>query len=179
MKFTLSLENILSLAHKEEEFEWPTLLRKPADERDMGKFCDYHRDHGHNTEQYRNLHYLLELMVRARRLRESLKRENCKPMETKPRAQNNPFPFIVAIFSSKPRRMIRQEPMPRGLVATVQYSLSAGSTQPINGVISLSNQDSRELEHPHEDALILALEMGKFLERRVLVDTGSIIDIMH
>ena len=50
MKVTLPLEKVLMQAGKEVKFEWPTPLRKPTNERDMGKFCDHHRDHGHNTE---------------------------------------------------------------------------------------------------------------------------------
>ena len=65
MKFTLSLEKILMQTRKEAEFEWSTPLKKPVDERDIGKFCDHHRDHMHNTEQCRNLCNLLESMVWA------------------------------------------------------------------------------------------------------------------
>ena len=145
----------------------------------MEKFCDHHRDHRHNIEQFRNLRYLLESMVRARRLKEFIKQEDRHPKETEFKALDNPLPVIVEIFSSKPRRVTHQESMSRGLVAIVQYSFTAASTWPIDGVISLSDQDNRELDHPHEDTLVLALEIESFLLRRVLVYTESAVDIMH
>ena len=51
VRFIQPMEKILLQADKEVEFEWLTPLWKPADERVMGKLCDYHKDHGHNTEQ--------------------------------------------------------------------------------------------------------------------------------
>ena len=50
VKFTLPLEKILQQTCKEAEFKWPTPPRRPMDERDMGKLCGYHRDHGHNMK---------------------------------------------------------------------------------------------------------------------------------
>ena len=64
-------------------------------------------------------------------------------------------------------------------MAVVQYSFTAASIRPIDGIISFLDQDNRELGHPHEDALVLALEIGSFMVRRVLVDTESVVDIMH
>ena len=100
--------------------------------------------------------------MQVERLREFVKRENCQPKDTESKAPNNPLPIIVVIFSSKMRRVIRQELMPRGLVEAVQYSFTTGSSRPIDEVISLSYQDNRELDHPPKDALILALEIISF-----------------
>ena len=62
---------------------------------------------------------------------------------------------------------------------SVQYSFTTASTRPIDGVILLSDQGDRELDHPHEDALVLTLEIGSFLVRWVLINTGSAVDLVH
>ena len=58
-------------------------------------------------------------------------------------------------------------------MAVVKYSLIVSSVCSIDGIISILDQDSRELGHPHEDALMLALEIGSFMVRPVLVDIRS------
>ena len=58
-------------------------------------------------------------------------------------------------------------------MAFVQY------TRPIDRVISLSDQENKELEHLHKDALVLALEIKSFLVRCVLINNKSVVNIMH
>ena len=65
----------------------------------MKKFYDYHKNHGHNTEQCQNLRYLLESMVRAGETQGIHKMG--KSLAKGDRALNlgQLPPIIVAIFS--------------------------------------------------------------------------------
>ena len=49
----------------------------------------------------------------------------------------------------------------------------------IDGIVSFSNEDNQELDHPHEDALLLSLTDGNFLIRRVMIDAKSVVDLIH
>ena len=73
IRFTLPVRPALTASAMGGRTRMSTLLRKPTDEREMEKFCDYHRDHGHLTSRCRNLRSLLVSMTRARKLREIVK----------------------------------------------------------------------------------------------------------
>uniref|UniRef100_A0A2N9I8K3 Uncharacterized protein n=1 Tax=Fagus sylvatica TaxID=28930 RepID=A0A2N9I8K3_FAGSY len=46
-------------------------------------------------------------------------------------------------------------------------------------VISFSEDDARNIHHPHDDALVVTLTIAGFLTRRVLIDNGSSADIIY
>ena len=48
-----------------------------------------------------------------------------------------------------------------------------------NPVINFSEDDARRLHHPHDDALVVSLQIGDYNMHRVLVDNGSSADILY
>ena len=48
-----------------------------------------------------------------------------------------------------------------------------------NPVIGFSEEDARRLHHPHDDALVVSLQVGDYNMHRVLVDNGSLADILY
>ena len=42
-----------------------------------------------------------------------------------------------------------------------------------NPIIGFSEEDSRRLHHPHDDALIVSIQVGNYNMHQVLVDNGS------
>ena len=48
-----------------------------------------------------------------------------------------------------------------------------------NPVIRFSEDDSLRLHHPHDDALVVSLQIGDYNMHRVLVDNGSSADILY
>ena len=48
-----------------------------------------------------------------------------------------------------------------------------------NPTISFTEEDTRQLRHPHDDALVINLSIADFNTRRVLVDNGSSVDIIY
>ena len=48
-----------------------------------------------------------------------------------------------------------------------------------NLVINFSEDDTRRLHHPHDDALVVSLQIGDYNMHRVLVDNGSSVDILY
>ena len=48
-----------------------------------------------------------------------------------------------------------------------------------NPVIRFSEDDARRLHHPHDDALVVSLQIGDYNMHRVLVDNGSSADILY
>ena len=48
-----------------------------------------------------------------------------------------------------------------------------------NSTIEFSEDDARRLHHPHDDALVVSLQIGDYNMHRVLVDNGSSADILY
>ena len=47
-----------------------------------------------------------------------------------------------------------------------------------NPTIEFLENDARRLHHPHDDALVVSLQIGDYNMHRVLVDNGSLADIL-
>ena len=48
-----------------------------------------------------------------------------------------------------------------------------------NPIIGFSEEDARRLHHPHDDALVVSLQVGDYNMHQVLVDNGSLADILY
>ena len=66
------------------------------------------------------------------------------------------------------------------VVQNVQLS---GRVPMIEGVheqaITFMDEDTGKIHHPHDDAIVIALLIEDYTTRRVLVDNGSLIDILY
>ena len=45
--------------------------------------------------------------------------------------------------------------------------------------ISFTNEEAERIHHPHDDAIVITLLIADYTTRRVLVDNGSLVDILH
>ena len=48
-----------------------------------------------------------------------------------------------------------------------------------NPVIEFLEEDARRLHHPHDDALVISIRVGDYNIYRVLVDNGSLADVLY
>ena len=64
-------------------------------------------------------------------------------------------------------------------VAEGNYNFGPSSIQPIDGLITFSESPLRQLYMPHYDALVLTLEVRKHQMKRILVDPGSVADLLY
>ena len=48
-----------------------------------------------------------------------------------------------------------------------------------NPVIGFTEEDARRLHHPHDDALVVSIQVGDYNTHRVLVDNRSSADILY
>ena len=46
-------------------------------------------------------------------------------------------------------------------------------------IIGFSEDDARRLHHPYDDALVVSLKVGDYNVHRMLVDNGSLVDILY
>ncbi|GAV60177.1 hypothetical protein CFOL_v3_03708 [Cephalotus follicularis] len=55
---------ILAVEKDKVPIQWPSPLRSSAEKRDTKKYCRYHRDHGHDTEECKHLKNHIEDIIR-------------------------------------------------------------------------------------------------------------------
>ena len=48
-----------------------------------------------------------------------------------------------------------------------------------NPIIGFSEEDARRLHHPHDDTLVVSLQVGDYNMHQVLVDNGSLANILY
>ncbi|GAV67522.1 hypothetical protein CFOL_v3_11027 [Cephalotus follicularis] len=66
---------ILAVEQDKVPFQWPEKLRTPAENRNVEKYCRYHRDHGHDIEECRQLKNQIEDLIRKVHLRRYVDRD--------------------------------------------------------------------------------------------------------
>ncbi|GAV71512.1 hypothetical protein CFOL_v3_15006 [Cephalotus follicularis] len=54
---------ILAVEQDKVPIQWTEKMRSPAKKRDVEKYCRYHRDHGHDTEECRQLNNQIEDLI--------------------------------------------------------------------------------------------------------------------
>ena len=64
-------------------------------------------------------------------------------------------------------------------VQNVQKSRWPPRIQKDEPTIIFTDEDARQLHHPHDDAIVITLTIANYTTRRVLIDNGSSADILR
>ncbi|XP_057975258.1 uncharacterized protein LOC131162671 [Malania oleifera] len=67
---------LLMQIRKKDYISWPKPMRTPLHKRNMSKFCTFHRDHGHDTQECIQLKKEIEVLIRRGHLSKFIKKEN-------------------------------------------------------------------------------------------------------
>ena len=158
--------------------------------------CDYHRDHGHETNHCQSLKFLVEKLIQARHLRRYI-REPTHGVATSPTADkvvvdiehaSGPRPAINFILggpadsqyqSKKQRRKMLRAASVRARVNTFRTRENTTVAQPVDGPISFPPISPTRVITPHYDALVHTVCINSFDVHRVLVDPSSAADLLH
>ena len=156
------------------------------EKRNRNLYCQYHRDHGHTTEDCRSLWDHLDQLVREVKLKQLLHHSSGLGGQTDARSEREnlsrpPLGTINVIFAvpgrtgSWPLRVMSVA----HLFPKDGRHESKGAKLDRSLVMGFSDEDKIGTIQPHDDALVIVLRIGGYDVKRVMMDQGSATEIMY
>ncbi|XP_010268095.1 PREDICTED: uncharacterized protein LOC104605154 [Nelumbo nucifera] len=173
---------------------WPPKLRGDPTTRNPNVYCHFHQDHGHNTENCRNLcDKIEELILRAYLKKYILHEEKGQGDRKKDVPESSKQ-------NEQPPRPLLEERLIRGVINMItRGSIVAGCTTAtgkpsvreleneaenppkrpqIKEPIYFTEDNARGIQYPHDDTLVIKMIINDFEVKQILVDSGSLTDIL-
>ncbi|XP_038701827.1 uncharacterized protein LOC119998550 [Tripterygium wilfordii] len=168
MKISHSLHNILLEVSHMDILKWPKKMRAPTEKRTSDKYCLFHKDHGHDTEECRHLKDEIEGLIRRGYLKQFTSDREEKRRRTKGDDKDDDR-----------RRQRRRDRSPRHQRETARtIGVIVGGLATGGESSSARRAYARINEDPHDDALVVEAVIANFTVKKVLVDNGSAADIL-
>ena len=180
------MQKILEKVKNEPFFKWLNKMAGDPMNRNKNLYCHYHQDHGHTTEDCRNLWDHLEQLVRDGRLKHLLHHTSGRGGQSGSVFQGNaaskpPLSTINVIFAA----LGRTGSCPSRVMSVSSYLDDDPNSMPkriktnVPLVLSFSDADKLGTIQPHDDALLVTLRIGGYDVKKVMVDQGSAVKIMY
>ena len=178
------------------EFKWHAPIQTDPSQRNKSLRCDYHRDHGHETDRCRSLKFLVEKQIKAGHLKRYV-RELDQGVESEKAvdiiivgvvAPSETRPTINYIFGDRSndqyhfkcqQKKLLRAAIAKARVNAIHMESRHEETKSIDGPISFPHVNPNRVIVPHYDALVLTLCINGFDVHRVLVDRGSAVDLLQ
>ncbi|KAF2580024.1 hypothetical protein F2Q68_00005041 [Brassica cretica] len=167
-----------------DDVKWPQKMKAPDSFRNPGFLCDFHRDHGHKTEDRVALKIEVNDLLKKGHLREFLsekakshlsKETMGKPTEAARVSPPRQDRVIHVISGGSEISGISHAAAKKstwngkhGLEAAKLKRLLLGMDE-----ISFMAKEQEKVLTPHHDALVISLTVANCLVKRILVDNGS------
>ena len=189
----MPVDQILTEIRDEPSLKWPRPLHLSPNVRDKRKYCRFHKDHGHYTEDCRDLKEQIEELIRRGKLQQCVKKGDSAKYGQK--CQQGGFRKDEDHSQPRPQIALGEIKTITGgpITGDLFRSLKKSYQRQINSVHSLppmkhrrtsqdmcfSEEDARGVKQPHDDPLVIMIMIEGFNTRRVLVDNGSSADIIY
>ncbi|XP_052180208.1 uncharacterized protein LOC127799851 [Diospyros lotus] len=191
-----SQDRIFATERNKKDFERPNPLKTPNKYRTKSKFCAYHNKVGHTTSEYWALKDAIEELIRRGQLRDYVLRP--RDQQPKQPSQQNPSqapeqdqtPTVRTIFTihggphivGASNRSHEQYVWEAGHLLFVKDDSQEGPSKKAKAdseYVYFTKDDFKGVHWPHNDALVIQARIGNMEVRRVMIDTGSSVNIMY
>ncbi|PON74416.1 hypothetical protein PanWU01x14_052480 [Parasponia andersonii] len=181
-------------------FKDPPKSGVPEHMKNRSRYCQFHKDFGHDTVHCRNLYAQVMLAIQAGKLGQYVKNDETQPRPDTTRTEKGKQVQasgsgeqtlrVVPTIVGRPELTHDQEENQRCLKkAEGRAKRWKGMGHSVNNVISgedhisaapivFTQHDLTTVRRPHDDPLVIRLQIGSALVGRVLVDGGSSVDIL-
>ncbi|XP_021833951.1 uncharacterized protein LOC110773736 [Prunus avium] len=158
--FTLLNTSYEAVLMNENEIIPKPAFRKPnrQDGRDTGKFCRYHQQNSHNTEDCISLRKIVERLIREGKLDQNIARPQQAPMPNANRQINmistiSGGPTLAGASNRSMKQYVRaaQYPQVLGIESSRHAKMPKVRWEPI----TFSEEEEEGIIYPHEDPMII------------------------
>ncbi|XP_022881079.1 uncharacterized protein LOC111398400 [Olea europaea var. sylvestris] len=150
--------------------------------RDMSKYCEFHRDHGHTTENCKALQRELEALIKRGLLGSYVgndkrpKNDGGRERASEAKRDGQPTAGIINIIvggiASGGDSNIGRKQYAR------QYMTTPKAHHGDLEDITFGMKDLEGVSFPHDDALVISTIVANFEVKRILIDNGSAANIL-
>ena len=163
--------------------KWLEKMKGDPNKHNRNKYCRFHKDHGHDTDECFDLKQQIENLIRQGKLRNFLGRDY-KDEKLKAKVEESSRPPLgeirMIVGGGSTGQSSRSRKTNLKVVQNVQLSGRYPKTRtPDEQVITFTDKDASRIHHPHDDAIVIILLIADYSTRRVLVDNGSSTDILY
>ncbi|GAV80116.1 LOW QUALITY PROTEIN: hypothetical protein CFOL_v3_23578, partial [Cephalotus follicularis] len=148
------------------------------------KYCKFHRDHGHDTENCRHLKDEIEKLIRRGYLRKYVSDQKNGAIEEWNRnqteeQQHHRRAFVIHVISGGPISGGENNSYTKAYAReALIVDQPLKKTKTINQVITFSEEDMEGVKFPHDDPMVVTVDIANFEVRRVLIDNGNSVNIL-
>ena len=163
-------------------------MRKDPTKRDNTRYCEFHRDHGHRTDDCIQLRKEIEYLIRRGYLCRYIASEGQDqaqpppPRQPTPTQHQQPLKEIHVIsrgFAGDGESSSDRKAHLRSIRSGEVMEVQAVSKLPrLDTAITISDSDLEGCQHPHDDPLVIRVVVANKTIHGVLVDNGSSVDII-
>ena len=177
------LEQVLMQIKDDPSLKWQEKMKGDPNKRNQNKYCRFHRDHEHDTDECFDLKQQIENLIRQGKLRNFLGRDY-KDEKLKTKVEESSRPSLGEIRMIVGGGSIGQSSRSRKTYLKVVQDIQLSGWSPKMRIseeqaITFTNEDASRIHHPRDDAIVITLIIADYLTRRVLVDNGSSADILY
>ncbi|KAJ9543815.1 hypothetical protein OSB04_023522 [Centaurea solstitialis] len=162
-----------SLRKIDANVRWPKKSDKPSKDKDQNKWCDFHDDHGHTTDECISLKKEISYLKSKGHLKGLIPEEQgrpASPVHTKVVNCITGGSEVCGLTYSAAKRHARdgpsEHPIPGEAKSKTEKELDAMT-------ITFDQDDTQGVHHKHHDALVIQLTIGNCSTKRILIDGGS------
>ncbi|XP_065631176.1 uncharacterized protein LOC136068225 [Quercus suber] len=158
-------------------------MKGDPNKHNKNKYCRFHRDHGHDTDECYNLKQQIDNLIRQGKLRHFVERGH-NDEKLKAKMEESSWPPLgeirVIIGGTSIGQSSKAKKTYLKAMQNVQLSGRPLRTKETDEpTISFTDEEAERIHHPHDDAIVITLLIVDYTTRRVLVDNGSSVDILY
>ncbi|XP_062086281.1 uncharacterized protein LOC133792395 [Humulus lupulus] len=199
------MQKIFIAIENQVPYKKPILITKDPNRCDHTKYCRYHKDHGHETNEYHQLkdgiEYLVKMghMIRYVNHREDQndnqndgrQRQQSPPNRPQSPAYISEVPYVIAIVvticggthfigeNSKCRERYARELCHQTYEVMIDEERPNKVSRMEDQDIAFTSEDSIYVTYPHNDPMVIEAQIAILNVLRVLVDNDSSINILY
>ncbi|XP_030941682.1 uncharacterized protein LOC115966622 [Quercus lobata] len=191
----MPVDKILTQIKDEHYLKWPRPLHSSPNVRDKNKYYQFHKDHDHNTEDYMDLKEQIEELIRKLQLQKYVKKGKYSKFRDGNKSQHRSSSRNDDRLSQPPQDMIGEiktiigGPFSRGSFKSLKkahqrqvnsiHTIPPFKQQRTDQDMSFNEGDATGVKQPHNDSLVIILNIEGFNTKRILMDNGSSADIIY